>query len=103
MSTKELKTLSQAINPILRQYPVSFAALFGSRAKGGATKKSDYDILIDYYPKSSFSLLDLVGLQLDLKKKLKAKVDVVTKNSLSPYFKKEVLSNMKVLYDVSKR
>jgi hypothetical protein len=102
MSAKELKLLSQTINPILKQYSVSFAALFGSRAKGGAKKDSDYDILIDYPPKSDFSLLDLVGLQQDLKKKLKTDVDVVTKNGLSPYFKKEVLSNMKVLYDISK-
>jgi len=103
MPPKELKILSRAICPILRNYPVSFAALFGSRAKGESTKRSDYDILIDYNPKSSFSLLDLSGLRLDLKKKLKAKVDVVTMAGLSPYFKKEVLSSMKILYDRPKR
>ena len=103
MPPKELKALSQAINPILRKYPVTFAALFGSRAKGGASRRSDYDFLIDYYPKSSFSLLDLSGLQQDLKKKLKADVDVVTMNGLSPYFKKEVLNSMKILYEPAKR
>ncbi|MFA6526147.1 MAG: nucleotidyltransferase domain-containing protein [Candidatus Buchananbacteria bacterium] len=76
MKQTELKQLSKTISPIFKEYAVSFAALFGSRAKGTGNTRSDYDILIDYYPKSDFSILELAGLQQDLKKKLKTKVDV---------------------------
>ena len=99
MKQAELKQLSRIISPIFEEYAVSFAALFGSRATGTANSRSDYDILIDYYPKSGFSLLELAGLQQDLKKKLKTKVDVVTKNGLSPYMKKDIINSSQILYD----
>ena len=103
MRQTELKQLSRTINPIFKEYSVSFAALFGSRAKGVGNNSSDYDILIDYYPQSGFSLLELAGLQQDLKKKLKTKVDVVTKNGLSPYLKKDILNSLQILYDKRQR
>ncbi|MEK7652901.1 MAG: nucleotidyltransferase domain-containing protein [Patescibacteria group bacterium] len=103
MKRAALNQLSRDISPILKEYRVSFAALFGSRAKSANSRHSDYDILIDYYPRSGFSLLDLVGLRQDLKKKLKTKVDVVTKNGLSPYMKKDILNSLQILYDKRKR
>ncbi len=99
MKQAELRQLGKTINPILKEYRVSFAALFGSRAKGTNNRHSDYDILIDYQPRSKFSLLDLSGLQLDLAKKLKTKVDVVTKRSVSHYLRKDIFNSLQILYD----
>ncbi len=99
MKHADLNQFSRDVSPIFKEFRVSFAALFGSLAKGAGNRHSDYDILIDYYPRSGFSLLDLAGLQQDLKKKLKTKVDVVTKNGLSPYMKKDILNSLQILYD----
>jgi predicted nucleotidyltransferase len=60
-------------------------AIFGSYARGEQTDKSDLDILID--TDARFTLLDLIGIEQELTHLLSVKVDLVTKRSLSPYFK----------------
>jgi hypothetical protein len=47
------------------QYPLEFAVLFGSRARGDALKSSDYDILFvsDHFPKDVFGRMSkILGL-----------------------------------------
>ena len=65
------------------------AGIFGSYARGEQKKKSDVDILIKF--KGQKSLLDHVGLQLELRKKLKKNVDVLTYHSLNPLLKNRIL------------
>ena len=62
-------------------------ALFGSQIF--ESKSNDYDFLVEFKDKAD--LLDHIGLKQDLEKYLKKKVDVVTKNSLSKYFRAQVL------------
>ena len=67
MSIQEIK---KKISPILKKNGVKKAAIFGSYARGEEKKRSDVDILIKYkYDNKSY--FDLVGLQLELEKKLK--------------------------------
>jgi len=49
--------------------------LFGSRARGDGTEKSDYDICV--YADDHVSLSGIAGLMVDLSEELKSKVDVV--------------------------
>ncbi|OPY71258.1 MAG: Nucleotidyltransferase domain protein [Syntrophorhabdus sp. PtaU1.Bin050] len=86
MSINDIKT---KIYPTLLSYGVKKAALFGSTVKGGITKKSDIDLLISLPKKAS--LLDLVGLKIDLEKILGKKVDVLTYDSLHPLLRKRIL------------
>lgn len=86
---KELLSLKGQIVPILKQNGVVKAGIFGSYARGEATKSSDIDILIEF--KGRKSLLDLAGLELELEEKLGKKVDVVTYNSLHHLIKDRVL------------
>lgn len=65
--------ISKLVSAVCRQYPVSACYLFGSYAKGKATKDSDVDLLlvsnvegIEYY--------ELLGL---LEEKLGKKVDLI--------------------------
>lgn len=90
-----IQNIKKKIIPILRRYGVKRAAVFGSLARGEAKKKSDIDILVDL-PEDK-SLLDLVGLKLELEEILKRKVDVLTYNSLHPLLKDIILSEQKAI------
>jgi predicted nucleotidyltransferase len=87
MNINEIKT---KVYPILKNYNVRKASLFGSIVRGKATKKSDIDLLVSL-PKEA-SLLDLAGLRMELEEMLGKKVDVLTFDSLHPLLKDRILS-----------
>ncbi len=84
----ELNRIKKIIVPILKRNDVVKAGIFGSYARGEEKKKSDVDILIRYG--KSKSLLDLVHLERELKKKLKIKVDLLTYHSVHPLLKERI-------------
>ena len=66
----------RAIKDTLRRHPfVTYAALFGSFARGEDTESSDIDLMIDYAPVPD--LLALGGLSADLEDAVGRRVDVV--------------------------
>jgi predicted nucleotidyltransferase len=93
---KNNKNLKRQIIPILKQYDVLKAAIFGSVARGEERKNSDLDLLIKFGGQKS--LLDLAGLKIALEKTLKRKVDVLTYGSIHPLLRKRILKEQKVIY-----
>lgn len=85
----DIKKLKKIIVPVLKRYDVSKAGIFGSFARGEAKKTSDIDILIEF--KGRKSLLDLAGLEIELEKTLKRKVDTITYNSIHPLLRERIL------------
>jgi predicted nucleotidyltransferase len=63
--------------------------VFGSVVRGDNREDSDVDLLVEF--DRGKTLLDLIGLKLDLEDILGAKVDVVTPNSLR-YVRDRVLA-----------
>lgn len=93
---KNIKLIKNKAMPILRNNDVEFAGIFGSYARGEENKESDLDLLIRFArPKSLF---DLVRLERVLSKHLGCRVDLVTEKALSPYIKKYVIDDLKVIY-----
>src|SRR3989338_8219533 len=86
---KEVQRIAKIVVPILKKNDVVKAGIFGSYARGEAKKRSDVDMLIQF--KGRKSLLDLVGLELELKEAIKKKVDLLTYKGLSPYLKNQIL------------
>ncbi len=84
-----LNILKKKIIPILKKNHVVRAGIFGSYATGEAKKKSDIDILVEI--KKNISLLDLIGIELALKKRLNKKVDLVEYNSIHILLKDRIL------------
>lgn len=84
-----LSQLKSSLTPILQENGVVSAYLFGSYARGEAKKTSDIDLAIRFSKKERKSLFDLVGLKLEIQKKLKKKVDLGTLDSLHPIIKKQ--------------
>ena len=85
----QISKLKKQIVPILRKNDVVKAGIFGSYARGEATKKSDIDILIKF--KGRKSLLDLSGLKIELEEKLNKKVDLVTYKYIDYRIKNQIL------------
>lgn len=63
--------------------------LFGSAARGIETADSDLDFLVEFEP--GRTLLDVVGLRTELCQLFDRRVDVVTRDSLKPGLRSEVL------------
>ena len=89
--TTAVASLLDRILPVLRGYGVQRAGVFGSYARADATSKSDLDLLVDL--PSGSSLLDLVGLQLELSEALGIDVDVNTYKAIHPLLRDGILAD----------
>jgi predicted nucleotidyltransferase len=68
--------------------------LFGSFARGEAGKNSDVDVLVTFDPKArTYDNLFAVGEALE--EVFHRKIDLVTEDSLSPYFGSKIRSEVK--------
>jgi len=71
--------------------------LFGSAARGEATSQSDIDLIADL--PSDLSLLDIVRLERELSSLLGRKVDLLTREAISPYIRERIQDDLQVLYE----
>jgi predicted nucleotidyltransferase len=90
-----IEQIKQSILPILRDYGVTKAALFGSVVTGQLQAESDIDILVQI--DSDISLLDFVGLKLELQRALKRNVDVLEYDSIKPLLREAILKEQQVI------
>lgn len=87
MNIEEIK---KKIIPILKRYPVKRAGVFGSVVRGEDTQESDIDILVEI--EERMSLLDFVGLKLELEEALGKKVDLGEYSTIKPIIREQILS-----------
>ena len=90
-----IKQIKESILPILQRYGVSKAALFGSAVKEQIRPDSDVDILVQI--DKDISLLDFVGLKLELEQALKTDVDVVEYDTIKPLLRETILKEQQVI------
>jgi|SRR3989344_4727126 len=83
-----VKQIAKKAVPILKKNDVVRAGIFGSVARGEAKKRSDIDFLVKI--KGKKSLLDIVGIQLDLQKVLRKKIDLLEYEEVHPRLKKQI-------------
>ncbi len=76
--------------PILLKHGVTRAGLFGSHADQDAQADSDVDLLIA--PRSDSSLLDFIGLKLELEDVFQRPVDLVDYRTIKPIIRDRVLA-----------
>jgi predicted nucleotidyltransferase len=87
---ESIQEIKEKITPILQRYGIKKAAIFGSLAKGEAKTSSDVDILVEI--KSDMSLLDFIGIKIELEEALKMKVDLVEYDTIKPLIREKILS-----------
>ena len=73
-------------------------SLFGSALHDELKPDSDIDILVEFDKNHIPGLLDLAGMEIELKEMLGRKVDLRTPAELSRYFRDEVLEKARVEY-----
>ncbi|OGI94237.1 hypothetical protein A3A03_03120 [Candidatus Nomurabacteria bacterium RIFCSPLOWO2_01_FULL_40_18] len=96
--SEELKTIKEKATQVLAKYPVTYAGVFGSFARGEESKESDVDIMIRLVPEHTFSLFDLVGLQSELAENIGRKVDLFTEKGVDKYIRKYVIRDLHPIY-----
>ena len=71
-----------AVAVILRRYRATNPRLFGSVARGDATRGSDIDVLVDLLPGGGNDLLRVAGVAEEMSQLLGLRVDVVAESLL---------------------
>lgn len=85
-----IKDYKKKILPILKKHDVAKASIFGSLLRG-KKNPNDLDLLIEYKKNKNKSLLDFVGLKLELEEKLGIKVDLGHFHTLHRMIKDHVI------------
>ena len=93
---KNLNSHSDAFLALCKRYHVRTLSVFGSTARGEATKKSDIDLLVHF--SRPMSLLKMVAFERGLSEVLGRKVDLHTEDSLSRYLRSRILRERQLLY-----
>ena len=87
--------VKRKILPILRRYGTKKAALFGSCVRGEMTPDSDIDILVEIG--KDISLLDFVGLKLEIEEVLNRKVDLGEYNTIKPFLRERIMKEQEII------
>lgn len=90
-----IEEIKRRIIPILQHYGVKRAGLFGSWVRGEMREDSDIDILVEI--EKDISLLDFVGIKLELEEALGRKIDLVEYNTIKPLLKERILKEQLVI------
>lgn len=85
-----LEEIKEKIVPILKRYGIKKAGVFGSLVRGEAREDSDLDILVEI-ERDDISLLDFVGIKLELEEALNRRVDLVEYCTIKPLIRERIL------------
>jgi predicted nucleotidyltransferase len=78
---------------------IKSVALFGSHVHGTARDDSDIDVLIEFDPQATIGLFEFIEIQDQLSEALGRRVDLLTPQALSKYFRDEVLQEAEPVYE----
>jgi len=88
---KDLRVISEHRQMLRKKYFVAQIGIFGSVAKGFSRAGSDVDIVVEF--SKPIGMFQFLELEEYLSAVLGKKVDLVTKQSLKPLIKAEILSS----------
>jgi predicted nucleotidyltransferase len=86
---RTIEEIRQRILPILEKHNIKKAGLFGSFIRGEMREDSDIDILVEI--EDNISLLDFVGIKLEIEDVLGRKVDLVEYSTIKPLLKDRII------------
>lgn len=82
-----------------RRHHIRKLSLFGSVLRDDFGPESDVDVLVEFQPEHVPGFIRLAGMEIELAEMLGGRrVDMNTPNSLSRYFRNQVLSEAQVQY-----
>ena len=77
------KEIEEKVISFLKECGSKKISIFGSYVRGEATPESDLDLIVDF-PEGT-SLLDHIGIEIELSEALNMKIDLLSRNGISPY------------------
>ena len=87
----QVKSFKSQILAIAKKYGAHNVRIFGSVVYSQERPARDLDLLIEL--ERGRTLLDIIAIKQDLEELLSCKVDVVTKDSISPYLRDSILKS----------
>ncbi len=88
-SSTAIEGIKQTILPVLRRHGITRAGIFGSVVRGEATPESDVDILVELDEQAS--LLDFIGIKLELEDVLGRRVDLGQYAAIKPGLRDRII------------
>ena len=93
----DLAESNKIIREIYKKNDITFLGLFGSTARGDEKSESDVDLMVRFAERKS--LLDIVRIEREFAEAIGMEVDLLTEASIHKYLKKQILSDLRVIYD----
>ena len=92
-----LQEITQKITPVLQEYGVDYAGVFGSVARGEELPESDVDIMVSIT--RPIGIYKFMELQSRLETAIGRDVDLVSKNSVNKYLEPYIKRDLTTLYE----
>lgn len=92
-----ITAFQQKVLPLLQQYGVKKAGVFGSILTGALRENSDIDLLVELDP--SLSLFDFIALKQAIENIVQRKIDLVEYDTLKPRLKERILREELRIYE----
>lgn len=100
MSKEQIKqTIREAIETDPHKEDILKVSLFGSYAYGNPDSDSDVDLLIEFSPDATVGFFKLARIQRHLRESVGKKVDLLTPQAISKYFRDEVIAKSEQIYE----
>ena len=93
--TDQIKEVKDKIVEVLKKHGIKRGGLFGSIVRGEMKEYSDIDILVEI--EKDISLLDFIGIKLELEDELGRKVDLVEYCAIKPSIRDKILKEQVVI------
>jgi predicted nucleotidyltransferase len=88
----------RALADFCRRNRIRRLSVFGSALRDDFRPDSDVDFLVEFEPEARVSLLDLIGMEIELGQIVGREVDLRTPLELSPLFRDRVVAEAEVQY-----
>jgi len=100
MDKEQLKRiLLQAVENNPHRGDIKSVSLVGSHIHGTADENSDVDVLMEFIPEATVGFFKLAQIQRSIAEFIGRKVDLLTPEALSKYFREEVLQEAERIYE----
>ena len=99
--SKNLKISKKQLSEFCKKNHIRKLSLFGSALRDDFGPDSDVDMLVEFGPEARIGLIGFAGLELELSKILRRKVDLNTHASISKYYREKILAEAEVQYDAA--
>lgn len=94
MTREEIIAAIRSNAEAIRTEGVTKLALFGSRARGDNRPDSDVDVLIEVEPDTSFSLLNLIGVEQIIRDATGLQTQATMRRSVPPRFAERISDDL---------